>query len=168
MWIANSCASGKLSSKLVGYPPLYIYDRWSGPKFNRPGFTMTSKSNSWNRRRHRQIFPQTLACWLGTLDLNDLCTFWNVHPTSNVGTSEVYRPYQGIVSFSWCNLFPVINSFLLAKEMGWLSAPSPGCLNTMLSMIDDALTWTWNSFFQYGNTSIGAMTILFFNLSKLS
>ena len=46
MVTVNICMSGKLSSRLVGFSPLSILDRWYGPKFSRPGLTMTSKSNS--------------------------------------------------------------------------------------------------------------------------
>ena len=53
----NNYASGRQSSKLIGSSPDSILDKWSGPAFNLPGFTMTSKSYSWKRRSHLQIFP---------------------------------------------------------------------------------------------------------------
>lgn len=54
---ANNCVLGNPFSKLVGSSPYSMCDRWSGPVFNRLGFTTTSKSYSWNNKSHLQIQP---------------------------------------------------------------------------------------------------------------
>ena len=57
MVITNSCALGRLSSRLLGSSPLSILEIWSSPKFNQSGLIIISKSNFWKRRSHHWIFP---------------------------------------------------------------------------------------------------------------
>jgi hypothetical protein len=79
------------------------------------------------------------------------------------GAYTIAKPSLSVI----VKFLSAVESFLLAKAMGWSMSPAPGYAKTAPNEMDEVSTCTLNSLLQSGKTNIGAMTIFFFSVLRL-